>query len=673
MVSSAPQPEPHRDPRRSPSPGSTDFAGPLRLDQVKLPALRSRGLVHPGAVQEGAVTSERLPILDHAAEILAAVERERAVVLTAPTGAGKSTEVPRLLMEQGYRVVVTEPRVLAARSLALRVAACRGEEVGNVVGYRTAHERADSRHSRITYCTDGLQLVRELVGHTHNRDVLIVDEFHERNLNQDVLLAWAKRTLEKDPAFKLIVMSATVDAERLSHYLGGAPVVHAPGRTFPIRHLPPGDSIEDDAEMLLSQGRNVLIFQPGKREIRQCIAALRARGVDAELLELHRDLTLAQQQACFSEYPRPKCVVATNIAEASITINDVDVIDSGQRRLIRTVGGVQGLYTEWISVAERDQRAGRAGRTRPGIAIDHCPLPDSAREQYPLPEISRLQLANAVLRVRASAKVGIEELSFLDSPPRAEIPAARRSLISLECFDGVGEVTDIGREVARLPVSVNLGRMLVEAAREGVLREAIAVAALIEVGGITQRDNPRWRAQFCPEEHRSDAMAQLAVLRGATELLEAGQSGQLLELGINLKNLVKAHESQRDLAERLGPPTHEVRRNGVRGALTRAFLAGFRDNVFVRVSSGWICAGHDEVRTLVADSVVARDERYLVGIPWDVSTELGSEGRTVHLIKWAIALDRKQVPDEVLKAEKEQGGRRREQTVRRRPIGRRGF
>src|SRR5690606_38291354 len=107
---------------------------------------------------------------------------------------------------------------------------------------------------------DGLQLVRELVGHTHNRDVLIVDEFHERNLNQDVLLAWAKRTLEKDPAFKLIVMSATVDAERLSHYLGGAPVVHAPGRTFPIRHLPPGDSIEDDAEMLLSQGRNVLIF-----------------------------------------------------------------------------------------------------------------------------------------------------------------------------------------------------------------------------------------------------------------------------------------------------------------------------------------------------------------------------------------------------------------------------
>ncbi len=270
--------------------------------------------------------NNELPIAQYKEAILDTVANNQVTIIVAETGAGKSTQGPQYFLEAGYRFVITQPRILAARSLAERVAGEFGCELGGLVGYRTARERKDSKDTKCLFCTDGLALVRELGG-VEGYNLIILDEVHEWSINIETLVAWYKKALGTNPKLKLVLMSATIDAEKLSTYFGGAPIVKIPGRLFPVTEIrPSGKILEDDAIRLLKEGRNVLIFQPGKKEIGETIDLLRASGVNAEVLPLHGELSPAEQALCFQTYGRPKCVVSTNVAQTSVTIPDIDAV-----------------------------------------------------------------------------------------------------------------------------------------------------------------------------------------------------------------------------------------------------------------------------------------------------------------------------------------------------------
>lgn len=218
-----------------------------------------------------------LPISNFKNEIMTKVRENDVVIITAETGAGKSTQVPQYLLEAGYNMAITQPRRLAVRSVSARVAEELGEKLGGRVGYRTAVGANDSRDTQCLFCTDGLALVRELMGQ-QKKQLLILDEVHEWNENVEVLVAWAKRQIASDGGFKVILMSATLEADRLSRFFGGAPVISVPGRLFPVEQRERGENIEADAAQLVMEGRNVLIFQPGKAEIDATIATLKKDG-----------------------------------------------------------------------------------------------------------------------------------------------------------------------------------------------------------------------------------------------------------------------------------------------------------------------------------------------------------------------------------------------------------
>ena len=330
------------------------------------------------------MSNATLPIAAFRNEIVDAIQINPVTILTAETGAGKSTQVAQYLLEEGCNLVTTQPRRLAARTVAERVADEYDTPLGEIVGFRTAYERKDSDATRCLFVTDGLALVRELMG--RGPQVLVIDEVHEWNLNIEVLVAWAKHQMKRGVDFKVVLMSATLEAQRLSDYFDGAPVIDVPGRTFPVEELAPsGSKLEDDVVKLLRQGRNVLVFQPGKREIEETVSYLQGLSdLNAEILPLHGGLTPDEQKKCFRSYGRPKCIVATNVAQTSITIPDIDgVVDSGLERRQELRDGVEGLYLGAISWADREQRKGRAGRTKSGVYIDWCPIDEAERLEFP--------------------------------------------------------------------------------------------------------------------------------------------------------------------------------------------------------------------------------------------------------------------------------------------------
>src|SRR3989338_6248902 len=279
------------------------------------------------------IMNNLLPISALKAEIMRAVKDNRVVIITAETGGGKPTQVPQFLLEEGHTMVVTEPRRLAARTVSARVAEEFGCDFGYQIGYRTAYEWKWCEHTSCLFCTDGLALVRELV-RVGRHDILVLDEVHEWNLNIEVLAAWVKKELELGAKFKVVLMSATIEAEKLSAFFWNAPIITVPGRQFPVEDKSPsGKDMAGEAIALLQQGRNVLVFQPGKREIGETVEAIKASGIAAEVIPLHGDLEPEEQAMAFRRYQRPKCVVSTNVAQTSVTIDDIDaVVDSGLER-----------------------------------------------------------------------------------------------------------------------------------------------------------------------------------------------------------------------------------------------------------------------------------------------------------------------------------------------------
>lgn len=579
---------------------------------------------------------EILPIDAFRDEILTCIKENSVTVITAETGAGKSTQVPQYLLKEGYDLVVTQPRRLAARSVATRVAYEMGEKIGHTIGYRTAVERVDSPQTRCLFCTDGLALVRELMG--QNRGVLVLDEVHEWNENMEVLVAWVKSQIISGSSMKVVLMSATLESEKLSAYFDNAPIISVPGRTFEVESRMASRDVETDIATLVAEGRNVLVFQPGQQEINETINRLEQLKVSAVALPLHGQLTPEEQAKCFAHYGKPKVVVSTNVAQTSVTIDDIDaVVDSGLERRIELVDGVEGLYLKPISLADAKQRKGRAGRTKAGIYIDHCPSVN--RPDFPVAEILRKRLDQTVLRL-AIAGFDMAGMDFFHQPAKSDIKSAHETLIGLGCMNREGKVTGIGRLVNKLPVSVKYARMLVEADRLGVVNDVLTVAAIMEMDGITvpppsrnRPDRPDWR-EMVSDERESDIMAQLKVWEMTRTMNEA----KMKEAGISLRNFFRAKEIRQHLAEALRGH-FRFGTNGKRDNILKAVCAGMVDHLY-KNQYGSYRNGDDISRELGSASVLERSmPSWIVGIPFDLQIKTRRGSMTLNLVSMASKVD----------------------------------
>ena len=439
-----------------------------------------------------------LPIDPRIPEIVARLREGRNLVIEAPPGAGKTTRVPPALLDLGGRVLVLEPRRLAARLAARRVARERDERVGETVGYQVRFEEATGPRTRLIYMTEGV-LTRRLMRDPLLEGVscVVLDEFHERHLEGDLALALLRRLQRSARAdLRLVVMSATLQTAPIATFLDGCPVVRAEGRAFPLvmRYTPLSAAslerrVAEALESLVREGLDgdVLVFLPGAREIRRAMGACEpiARRAGLLLLPLHGDLPLEEQEQALAPADRPKVVFSTNVAESSLTIEGVTaVIDSGLARvaLHSRWSGLPRLEVRRVSKASAEQRAGRAGRTGPGRVIRLYPLEDFARRpEQDAPEILREDLSGASLILRACG-VAPEELEWLDPPPAEAWQAAERLLRRLDAVDVTGALTETGQAMARLPLEPRLGRLVVEAERRGAGDQGCALAALLSAG-----------------------------------------------------------------------------------------------------------------------------------------------------------------------------------------------
>lgn len=428
-----------------------------------------------------------LPVTAIRAELLEALARG-PVVLSSPTGSGKSTEVPRWC---SGRVLVVEPRRLACRSLATRVAELEGTRLGDGVGYVVRDEHVAKDTTRIVFATPGMVLRnRALLG---SASCVVLDEFHERSLETDLLLALLlqARTASagSDAAASLVIMSATLEGERVAAHVGGVHV-SAPGRAFPVdvRYLPGVDMLPDPAELparvarALSVAANdpgdVLVFLPGKAEIEACAEALRGPYT---LVPLHGGLSLDEQRRAFERTPRRKVILATNVAETSLTIPGIGVvIDAGLVRQTRYQDGRGFLALTAIAEDSAAQRTGRAGRTAPGVCYR---LWNSAGRLNPitLPEIHRESLVPLLLTAAAWG-ARVEALPLLDPPRPYALAAARADLEAWGALQGDAALTSTGEGLFALPIAPEHARLLLEARRAGCLDDMIDLVAVLSVG-----------------------------------------------------------------------------------------------------------------------------------------------------------------------------------------------
>ncbi len=493
-----------------------------------------------------------LPISARVSDIRAAIERHPVIIVAGETGSGKTTQLPKICLAMGRgtlgRIGVTQPRRIAATSVAARVASELGVRVGDEVGYQIRFLDQTNASTRVKFMTDGI-LLAEIQGDLQLRayDTIILDEAHERSLNIDFLLGHLTRILPERPDLRLIVSSATLSTERFSAFFGGAPVISVSGRTYPVevyhrdgaggdRDL--ADAVADTVEEITAQDPrgDILVFLPGEREIHDAAATLKAHALPhTVVLPLFGRLAQADQARIFQPLSQRRVVLATNVAETSLTIPGiVYVIDTGLARINRhdPRSGVTRLLVEPISRASAEQRKGRAGRTRSGVCFRLYPRAEfDARAPYTDPEIFRVGLAGAILQMKA---LGLGELSafpFLDAPPKRAIDEGYRLLEELGALDGDRGLTEVGTKLARLPVDPRIGRMILGGASEGALREVLVIAAAL--GVQDPRERPTGAQKRADDAHaafrdeRSDFIGLLKLWRFYQEHREKRSPSQL--------------------------------------------------------------------------------------------------------------------------------------------------
>jgi ATP-dependent helicase HrpA len=448
-----------------------------------------------------------LPVTAKKAEIAALILQHQVTIICGETGSGKTTQLPKICLEigQGVSGLIghTQPRRIAARTVADRIAEELGQTTGQAVGYKVRFYDKTHEQSLVKLMTDGILLAESQHDPYLNQyDTLIIDEAHERSLNIDFLLGYLKWLLPKRPDLKLIITSATIDPERFSNHFNQAPIVNVSGRTFPVDiRYRPIELIEEDDETAADlqqaildavdelqrdiQG-DILIFLSGEHEIRETTEALRKHHHSSryEILPLYSKLSVSEQDRVFKpQGNKPRIVLATNVAETSLTVTGIRcVIDSGHARISRYShrSKIQRLPIERISQASANQRAGRCGRVAEGICIRLYSKEDySARPEFTEPEILRTNLSAVILQMAALKLGDIEDFPFVEPPDDKMIRDGKNSLFEVDALDKQGQLTATGRQLAKIPTDPKLARMLLAAAEQSSLTEvAIIVSAL---------------------------------------------------------------------------------------------------------------------------------------------------------------------------------------------------
>jgi ATP-dependent helicase HrpB len=603
-----------------------------------------------------------LPIDEILPQIKSALARGPNLVICAPPGAGKTTRVPPALLAADLRIagriLVLQPRRMAARAAARRIAAERGVALGEEVGYQVRFDQRTGPRTRLAVVTEGI-LLRLL----HDEPMLesvgavIFDEFHERNLNSDLALGMARRIQQTvHPELRIVVMSATLDAAPVAAFLGACPVIESAGRMFPVTIRYSGGAEKKPIATLVAAGiesvleratGDILAFLPGVGEIRQTAAEVQplARKHNLAVFPLYGDLPPEEQDAVLMPSERRKLVLATNVAETSLTIPGITaVVDSGLARQMRfdPSVGLDRLVLGPISRASADQRAGRAGRTAEGVCLRLWEERLHAhRPAFELPEIERVDLAAAVLQLWSWGETDVMGFPWFETPSQAAVDAALALLERLDAIDG-RSLTPLGESLARLPVHPRIARLLVEGASEGCLSRAALAAAMLSErdpflrsGASGEKGTPRTAARYVS---RSDVLDRVAAL----EEYEAHGRNETPFGPINpgaAAFIRRAHDQL--VAEVRGQLAGSREASANRphpDALLRALLAAFPDRVARRrdSSSGkGVMVGGRGVR-LAPQSAVTQAELFVCV---DVDA-----GQTEALVRQASALEREWLP-----------------------------
>ncbi|HSH93667.1 MAG TPA: ATP-dependent RNA helicase, partial [Roseimicrobium sp.] len=565
--------------------------------------------------------SKGLPIWEIHSGIVSSLTTGNRLVLVAPTGSGKTTQVPSMVLDGGLardqKIVVLQPRRVAARTVATRVAWERGVKLGGEVGYQVRFDDQTGLGTRICFITEGI-LLRWLQDDPELKSVgvLIFDEFHERNLLSDVALALAKQLQRtKRPELKLVVMSATLDAEPVAKYLDDAPILISEGTSHPVEvkyldhadRRPVTEQAADAVEMIVrSEGPgDILVFMPGMGEINATMNALRSArvGEKLEFIPLHGDLAPEEQDRAFAPSPNRKVVVATNVAETSITIDGIrHVVDGGVARIARydTERGINTLFLEEISRASADQRKGRAGRTAPGTC--HRLWTESGHLNRPdrnTPEIQRSDLAEVVLLLHSLGIRRAATFDWLDKPDPAAVERAEKLLITLGALkkgeDEASDLTEIGRQMLRLPMHPRYARMLVEAKKHRCVPAAALCAAMVSGRDLLMRvgrdDKHLAEARELFEgSNQSDFFTLIRAFQFARKNNFSLESCKRYGIhGQTARQVDQTHEQILQIAERHGfLPKEEAGSKEAKSddGLQKAIVAGFIDQLGVRRDQG---------------------------------------------------------------------------------------
>jgi ATP-dependent helicase HrpB len=599
-----------------------------------------------------------LPIYELEGAVVASLRAGGRLIVQAPTGSGKSTQIPQILMRSGFldagQAVVLQPRRLAARMLARRVAEEVGSPLGDTVGYQIRLESRVSERTRIRFVTEGI-LLRQMTFDAELRGVgaVVFDEFHERHLYGDISLARALRIQNTSrPDLKIIVMSATLDAGALRTYLAPCDVLHSQGRMFPVRieYLPKPVNFDADpawdvaarecGRVASSTAGDMLVFMPGAYEIGRTIQAIQGmrdlRGY--AVLPLHGELPPEAQDRAVSRTDGRKIIVSTNVAETSLTIDGVTaVIDCGLARTARfdPARGINTLLVEKISMASADQRAGRAGRTAPGVCVRLWAERENVqRPAHELPEVKRLDLSEVVLTLKASGIVDLSGFGWFERPDPRGLEKAESLLADLGALAGTGgAITDVGRRMLRFPVHPRYARMFLAAQERGCVRSVAMMAALTQgrnflLRGVDRRVDEA-REETLGEEHESDFFLLMRAWR------YADHSGYSMDacrrLGIHAQAARQVGPLFGQFIEIAGAEGLDVSERRVDGReVCKCVLAGFPDHLARRLDAGTLRCDliHGRRGMLARESAMGKAALLVAA----EITEVGGRGGDVNVI-----------------------------------------
>jgi len=624
-------------------------AGDRRWQRLAADVARSRALrARRQASLPRPALAPALPISAERERLEAAIAAHQVVVVCGETGSGKSTQLPKICLRLGRgaagMIGHTQPRRIAARSVAARIASELGTQPGAGIGYQVRFADRTGPDTWVKVMTDGILLAEIRADRELRRyDTIIVDEAHERSLNVDFLLGYLRRLLPRRPDLKLTISSATLDPERMSRHFGGAPVVAVGGRTWPVevRHRSPPEDDGGDYEPALVAAAHelvaecegdVLVFLPGEREIREAERALRRalpRGI--EILPLYGRLSSARQDRVLARHEGRRVVLATNVAETSLTVPGVRaVIDTGLARISRYSyrAKLQRLPVERVSRASAEQRKGRCGRVGPGVCVRLYSREDeAARDAFTEPEIRRTNLAWVILQMRSLGLGAIEEFPFVDPPDRRYVSDGERLLRELGALDARGRLTEVGRRLARMPVDPRIARMIVAADAEDALGEVLIIAAALSIPDPRERGSEAAETTAehdagAPRQPRSDFLELVALwdrFRVGSRSLGAGAQRRLCRrLGLSYPRM----REWQDVHHQLARCAREVGLRRARApagyaAVHRALLAGLLGNVGLR-SGEREYTGPRDLRFRISPASVLHGR----GTRWVVAAEL---------------------------------------------------